>query len=146
MGDVSTYVVVHVNTLKAFVVDPPVTEANGSPGVIAGQEFTVVLQAVDANGTVDGGYNGNVSFGAHRTLDSSELGLPSTIALASGQVSRVARFNRVNGTERGTTFRFTPSGGGFVDLQIYTYFSVTASLEGLVGHTTACGLALNWVV
>jgi len=60
------------------------------------------------------------------------------VTLHGGGYTQAMMLNRVNGTERGTTFGFTPQGGGKLQLFLYTYFNVTASLEGLVGHTTAC--------
>jgi hypothetical protein len=128
-----------VDTLRAFVPNPPVTEVDGSAGVIAGQSFTIVLQAIDANGNIDLNNTSTVNTSTSRTLDSTEIGLSSSIRLSGGQYAASVRLNRVNGTERGTTFRFVPSGGGQLDLPTYTYFGVTASLEGLVGGTTACG-------
>jgi hypothetical protein len=128
-----------VDTLKVFVPNAPITESSGSPGIIANTSFQIVVQAIDPSGSVDSGFYGSVSVAPHRTLDSSEIAPPSSISLSAGQGICNVNLNRVLGNERGTTFRFTPAGGGYVDLQVYTYFSVTASFEGLVGHTTACG-------
>ncbi len=65
--------------------------------------------------------------------------LQSCCRPSGGQYSKAIRLNRVSNTERGTTFRFTPTGGGQIDFPIYTYFQVIATLEGLPGGTTACG-------
>lgn len=128
-----------VDTLSVLVPNPPVTESNGSPGVIAGGSFTIVLQARSASGDIDLNNSSTVSVVPSRTLDSTEIGMPSSITLSGGQYSKAIRLNRVSNTERGTTFRFTPSGGGQIDFPIYTYFQVIATLEGLLGGTTACG-------
>jgi hypothetical protein len=130
---------VTVDTLRAIVPNAPVSESNGSPGIVANQSFQIVLQAVDASGNVDSANSSTIAVASSRTLDSSELGLSSTVTLSAGQYVASVRLNRVNATERGTTFRFSASGGEQVDLAIYTYFQVTATLEGLVGGTTACG-------
>ncbi|MGH9960803.1 MAG: hypothetical protein ACREBC_27405, partial [Pyrinomonadaceae bacterium] len=127
-----------VDTLRVVVPNPPVTEVNGSPGVIAGQSFTIVLQAINSEGNINLANNSSVNISSSRTLDSTEIGLPSTVSLSGGQFTKGMQLNRVIGTELGTTFRFIPGGGGQSDLPIYTYFQVTASREGLVGGTTAC--------
>ena len=46
--------------------------------------------------------------------------------------------NRVENTDRGTTFGFTPGGGGKVQLFLYTYFSVTATVIGGIGNPIFC--------
>lgn len=130
---------VDVDTLRVLVPNPPVTESNGSPGVIAGESFTIVLQAINASGDINLNNSSTVTVVSSRTLDSTEIGIPSSVTLSGGQYTKTIRLNRVSGTDRGTTFRFTPSGGGQIDFPIYTYFHVTATLEGLVGGTTACG-------
>jgi hypothetical protein len=128
-----------VDTLRVLIPNPPVTEVDGSSGVIAGQSFTITLQAINESGNINLTNSSTVTTSSSRTLHSSEIGLPSNVTLSGGQYTATVRLNRVNGTDRGTTFRFAPSGGGQIDLNIYTYFAVTASLEGLVGHATACG-------
>jgi hypothetical protein len=128
-----------VDSLNALVPNSPVTEPDGSPGVIAGQQFPVVLQAINSSGSIDLAFNGNVSVSRSRTLDSSEIDLPNTVTLSGGSFTQQVMFNRVNGTDQGTTLRFTPSGGTSVDIPITTYFRVVATREGLVGGTTACG-------
>lgn len=137
--DGSTSAPVSVDTLRVVVPNPPVTEFGGSPGIIAGQSFTIVVQALNSDGNIDLSNSGTVSVGSSRSLDASETGLPSTITLSGGQFTSSVTLNRVNGTDRGTTFRFTPSGGGNVDLQLYTYFQVTGSREGVLPDPTACG-------
>lgn len=132
-----------VDTLKALVPNSPVTEDDGSSGVIAGQQFPVVLQAINSGGSIDLAFNGNVTVTRSRTLDSSEIDLPSTVTLSGGSFTQNVMFNRVNGTDQGTTFSFSLSGGGNVDLPIFTYFRVVATREGLVGGTTACSHTIS---
>ncbi len=128
-----------VDTLRALVPNPPVEEVDGSPGVIAGQSFSIVLQAINSSGDLDLIFEGAVSVSRSRTLDSSEIDLPSSVTLHGGGYAQSMMLNRVNGAERGTTFGFTPAGGGKVLLFLYTYFNPIASIEGGIGGTTSCG-------
>jgi hypothetical protein len=131
-----------VDTLRIRVTNAPVpddTQDSVSGGVVAGQPFFILVEAIDVNGHVDLLVNQSVAVTSSRTLDSSEIGLPSSFSLSSGSYLKIVTLNRVNGTERGTKFTFTPGGGGHTDLYLYTYFNVIATREGLVGGTTACG-------
>jgi hypothetical protein len=131
-----------VDTLRVRVINGPVpgdTSDSVSAGIIAGQQFEILIEAVDDSGNVDISNNSTVTVTSSRTLDSSETGLPSSLSLSNGSYPKFLTLNRVNGTDTGTTFRFKPGGRGSLDFGLYTYFNVIASREGLVGGTTACG-------
>lgn len=78
---------------------------------------------------------------ASRTLGSTEVGLPSSFDLAGNGSynSPGVVLNRVNGTERGTSYRFSTAGGGFKDFFFYTYFRVVSTREGQLPNPTQCG-------
>jgi hypothetical protein len=133
---------VQVDRLRIRVPNPPVpddTQESVSAGIIAGESFTIIVDALNGNGNVDVANDQTVTVTNSRTLDSSETGVPSSFQLSGGMYTKLVTLNRVNGTDTGTTFRFKPSGGGQIDFGLYTYFSVIASREGLVGGTTSCG-------
>ena len=118
------------------------TETSGSyAAIVAGEGFSMVLQAVNLAGQVVC-KDLTVTPVPSRSLASTEVGLPSTVTLICGSTSKGMRLNRVNGTERGTTYRFRLSNnpnGQYVDFSLYTYFRVYSTREGLVGGTTGCG-------
>lgn len=133
---------VPVVTLRIRLLNSPVP--NGESGdtsgaAIARQSFQMLADAVDQNGQITTSPSTSVQFTPSRTLDSTETGFPSSFNVSNGSYQQTVLLNRVNGTDRGTTFRFQPSGGGQIDFEIYTYFEVVGSREGLVGGTTACG-------
>jgi hypothetical protein len=135
---------VTVLRLRVQTSDTGVYYENSDSGasIVAGEGFAIMVDAVDANGNLIALSSPiQINTTASRTLGAGEIGLPSSFVLGtSGHYnSPGVLLNRVNGTERGTTYRFSTNGGGSKDFYLYTYFRVTASIEGLVGQTTACG-------
>jgi hypothetical protein len=132
---------VQVFQLKITVPDTPLPSfdvSENSAAIVAGETFGIIVEAVDSTGGVLP-VNRAVSVIASRQLGSSETGLPSSINLINGRyVNGNLLLNRVNGTDSGTTYRFS-IGGSFTDFFIYTYFRVHATHIGLVGNTTSCG-------
>lgn len=98
----------------------------------------MLADAVDENGQTTMAPTTPVQFSASRTLDSTETGFPSSFNISNSSYQQTVLLNRVNGTDRGTTFRFRPNSGRALDFEIYTYFEVVGSREGLVGGATAC--------
>jgi len=134
--------------LRVRLLNSPVPDGESgdtSGAVIAGQQFQMLAEAVTIDGQVAIDVNSSVHVTTNRPLDSSEGGFSPSFNLSNGSYQQAVLLNRVAGTDRGTTFRFSPSGGGNLDFFIYTYFQVVASREGLVGGTTACGhtIAIN---
>jgi hypothetical protein len=127
--------------LSILVPDAPLGAEGGetSASIVANEQVSMIIQAVNASGQVVS-VNRGVSVTPSRTLDASETGLPSSFTLSNGMYVHGVTLNRVNGTDRGTTFRFRVTGlQQNTDFFLYTYFRVTATKEGLVGGTTACG-------
>lgn len=116
----------------------PVDVTATSAAALANEGVQLTVEAVGAGGTVVTNVNDSFGVLASRTLAGSEVGLPTTIQLSNGRYSRGLVLNRVNGTERGTSFRFARS-TLTIDFYMYTYFRVVSSREGLVGGTTGCG-------
>jgi hypothetical protein len=116
---------------------------NGA-SIVAGEVFGIAVQAVDSAGNPINDVNAAVSVSTSRTLGNTEIGLPPTFNLTNGQyLNGNQLLNRVNGTERGTTYRFSTGNGQFTDFFLYTYFRVVSTREGLVGGTTQCGYVIK---
>src|ERR1051325_10942338 len=99
-------------------------DAANSASIVAGEGFGIIVSAVDNNGA-SMSVNAALSISTSRTLASTETGLPSTINLVNGMyVNGGLLLNRVNGTERGTTFRF--SNGGRLPI---TFSTLTSELQ-----------------
>jgi hypothetical protein len=74
-----------VDTLRVRVINSPVpddTSDSVSAGIIAGQQFEILLEAIDGSGNVDISNTNAVTVTSSRTLDSSETGLPSSLNLS----------------------------------------------------------------
>lgn len=117
-------------------------DSDSGASIVAGEGFAITVDAVDRNGnpipiSCD---PIPISTSTSRALGSGEIGLPANFNLVCGHYqSGGLLLNRVNDTQSGTSYRFSSRGGGFKDFFLYTYFRVTASIEGLVGGRTACG-------
>jgi hypothetical protein len=126
--------------LKVTVEDSPLPSRDAgddSAAIIAGQAVTMRVQVVDPSGNVVNTTIG-VSTSSSRTIDSSEVGLPTTFTISNGSTIRGINLNRVSGTQSGTVFRLAIR-GYTIDYTLYTYFEVTGTIEGLVGGLTGCG-------
>ena len=127
--------------LRIIVPNPPVPAevSDEFAGIVAGESVSLVLQLLREDGSVFTG-NATVRTQPSRELAPTESGLPTEISITGGQATPVLRLDRVNGIERGTTYRFRlTTGSTFQDFSFLTFFRVVSSREGLVGHTTACG-------
>lgn len=127
--------------LRIRVAGSLLTFDNSDSGasIIAGENFAIIAEAINAAGNVMP-INIAVSTTASRTLASGEIGLPTNFNIVNGSyTAQGIVLNRVNGTDSGTSYRFSTAAGGFKDFYLYTYFRVTATKEGIVGGTTSCG-------
>lgn len=127
-------------TLAGSSVPVDVTPTSGA--ALANEGVQLTVEAVGAGGTVMTSVNDAFGVLASRTLAANEVGLPTTIQLSGGRYVRGLVLNRVNGTERGTSFRFARS-TLTIDFYVYTYFRVFSSREGLVGGLTGCGWTIR---
>jgi hypothetical protein len=134
---------VTVFQLKITVPDTTIffeASAN-SASIVAGETFGLVVEAVDSLGIVVP-VNKKLSVAASRTLASNETGLPSTIKLVDGRYVNSLLLNRINATDRGTSYRFS-TGNAFTDFFLYTYFRVFSTREGQLPNPTQCGYRIQ---
>jgi hypothetical protein len=121
-------------------------DSDSGASIVAGEAFAIMVDAVDANGNLIAlGSSVQINTSGSRTLASGEIGVPSSFLLGTSGHYDIpgVLLNRVNGTDRGTSYRFSTAGGGFKDFFLYTYFRVTATREGIVGGTTSCGHTIH---
>jgi hypothetical protein len=107
-------------------------DSDAGASIVAGEGFAIMVDAVDANGNLIAlGNPVQISTSASRTLGTGEIGVPSSFVLGvSGHYdSPGIVLNRVNATQSGTSYRFSPVGGGFKDFFLFTYFRVTMDVE-----------------
>jgi hypothetical protein len=135
---------VAVFRLKVTVPDSAIhfEDSADSASVVAGEGFGMIVNAVDNSGARMS-VNATVGVSASRGLGSTERGLPASISLVNGEyVNGGLVLNRVSGTERGTTFRFS-NGGAVTDFSLYTYFRVNATREGQLPNPTQCNYIIQ---
>lgn len=130
-----------VITLRISVPNSPTRDfeaSNTFAGVVAGEQASVFIEAVDRYGNV---VCRDITFNTvpSRQLGETEVGLPSSFTMSCGQYAGTMTLNRVNGTERGTSYRFQlTTDGSLQDFQFFTYFRVLSSRIGLPGERTWC--------
>ncbi len=118
-------------------------DSDSGASIVAGETFAIIAEAINAVGDILP-INVAVSTSTSRTLDSSEIGLPSSFNIANGSYnSGGLLLNRVNGTDSGTSYRFSTGGGGFKDFYLYTYFRVVSTREGQLPNPTQCGYTIQ---
>src|ERR1700730_16846179 len=117
-------------------------DSDSGASIVAGEAFAMMVDAVDANGNLIAlGSSVPMNTSASRTLASGEIGVPSSFLLGTSGHYDIpgVLLNRVNGTDSGTSYRFSTAGGAFRDFSLFTYFRVTSTREGLVGGPLWCG-------
>src|SRR5207253_2226420 len=100
--------------LRVRIQSPPIAGAENDDtrgALVAGETVVIYVEAIDHTGGLQSGNSSTISFVPSRGLASTETGFPSVFTLSNGSYSHTVLLNRVNGTDRGTTFRFTPVSG-----------------------------------